>query len=200
MRTKWKWALAFMANLVGAASSSRPPTQLQTKWSAQSSRISPRAPGADALLLVNGFGGTPTMELYLMVNSALRALRRKGVRGVALSHWQLRNIARDGGLLDHGQSARRGAAEPVGRAGAHGGVALGDLSGTKPIRSRYVSGSGKCCPVAQNIARCAVRPACSPSVRSASRLRAFAKNAQTNAAAVLAISTRRLASGGHWPH
>ena len=34
---------------------------------------------ADALLLVNGFGGTPTMELYLMVNSALRALRRKGV-------------------------------------------------------------------------------------------------------------------------
>jgi dihydroxyacetone kinase-like protein len=36
--------------------------------------------GADALLLVNGFGGTPTMELYLMVNSALRALRRKGVR------------------------------------------------------------------------------------------------------------------------
>jgi dihydroxyacetone kinase-like protein len=36
--------------------------------------------GADALLLVNGFGGTPTMELYLMVNSALRALRRNGVR------------------------------------------------------------------------------------------------------------------------
>jgi dihydroxyacetone kinase-like protein len=38
------------------------------------------ARGADALLLVNGFGGTPTMELYLMVNSALRVLRGKGVR------------------------------------------------------------------------------------------------------------------------
>src|SRR3989441_3796233 len=36
--------------------------------------------GAEALLFVNGFGGTPAMELYLMVNSALRALREKGVR------------------------------------------------------------------------------------------------------------------------
>ena len=39
-----------------------------------------RRPGAEALLLVNGFGGTPAMELYLMVNSALRVLRGKGVR------------------------------------------------------------------------------------------------------------------------
>ena len=35
--------------------------------------------GTDALLLVNGFGGTPAMELYLMVNSALRVLRKKGL-------------------------------------------------------------------------------------------------------------------------
>ena len=38
------------------------------------------SPGAEALLLVNGFGGTPAMELYLMVNSALRVLRGRGVR------------------------------------------------------------------------------------------------------------------------
>jgi dihydroxyacetone kinase-like protein len=38
------------------------------------------SPGAESLLLVNGFGGTPAMELYLMVNSALRVLRAKGVR------------------------------------------------------------------------------------------------------------------------
>jgi phosphoenolpyruvate---glycerone phosphotransferase subunit DhaK len=38
------------------------------------------SPGAEALLLVNGFGGTPAMELYLMVNSALRVLREKDVR------------------------------------------------------------------------------------------------------------------------
>jgi dihydroxyacetone kinase-like protein len=36
-------------------------------------------PGTEALLLVNGFGGTPAMELYLMVNSALRVLRKKGL-------------------------------------------------------------------------------------------------------------------------
>ncbi len=37
------------------------------------------APNAQALLLVNGFGGTPAMELYVMVNAALRVLRAKGV-------------------------------------------------------------------------------------------------------------------------
>jgi dihydroxyacetone kinase-like protein len=37
-------------------------------------------PGAEGLLLVNGFGGTPAMELYLMANSALRALRKGGLR------------------------------------------------------------------------------------------------------------------------
>src|SRR5256886_4750154 len=36
-------------------------------------------PRTEALLLVNGFGGTPAMELYLMVNSALRVLRAKGI-------------------------------------------------------------------------------------------------------------------------
>jgi dihydroxyacetone kinase-like protein len=35
--------------------------------------------GTEALLLVNGFGGTPAMELYLMVNSALSVLRKKGL-------------------------------------------------------------------------------------------------------------------------
>jgi dihydroxyacetone kinase-like protein len=32
----------------------------------------------DVLLLVNGFGGTPSMELYLMYNSARAALERRG--------------------------------------------------------------------------------------------------------------------------
>src|SRR6185503_20456572 len=38
--------------------------------------------GAEALLLVNGFGGTPLMELYLMVNSAKRILNGAGVKAV----------------------------------------------------------------------------------------------------------------------
>jgi dihydroxyacetone kinase-like protein len=36
----------------------------------------------DALLLVNGFGGTPAMELYLMYNSARRLLEARGLRVV----------------------------------------------------------------------------------------------------------------------
>jgi len=39
-------------------------------------------PGAEALLLVNGFGGTPLMELYLMVNSAKKILDGAGIKAV----------------------------------------------------------------------------------------------------------------------
>jgi dihydroxyacetone kinase-like protein len=38
--------------------------------------------GQQAILLVNGFGGTPTLELYLMVNAALQVLRGAGVKVV----------------------------------------------------------------------------------------------------------------------
>lgn len=37
-------------------------------------------PGAEAVLLVNGFGGTPAMELYLMFNSARRLLEGAGIK------------------------------------------------------------------------------------------------------------------------
>src|SRR5437870_5805140 len=35
---------------------------------------------AEALLLVNGFGGTPLIELYLMYNAARRLLEKRGLR------------------------------------------------------------------------------------------------------------------------
>jgi dihydroxyacetone kinase-like protein len=41
--------------------------------------LSPPA-GGECLLLVNGFGGTPLMELYLMVNAARRILADRGVK------------------------------------------------------------------------------------------------------------------------
>ena len=34
----------------------------------------------EALLLVNGFGGTPAMELYLMYHAARARLERRGLR------------------------------------------------------------------------------------------------------------------------
>jgi dihydroxyacetone kinase-like protein len=37
-------------------------------------------PGSEVLLLVNGFGGTPAMELYLMVNAARRILEARGLK------------------------------------------------------------------------------------------------------------------------
>jgi dihydroxyacetone kinase-like protein len=37
------------------------------------------ARGSEALLLVNGFGATPLMELYLLYNSAARLLHRQGL-------------------------------------------------------------------------------------------------------------------------
>jgi dihydroxyacetone kinase-like protein len=40
------------------------------------------AKGAQCLLLVNGFGGTPAMELYLMVNAARRVLTARGMQVV----------------------------------------------------------------------------------------------------------------------
>ena len=38
------------------------------------------APGANVLLLVNGFGGTPAMELYVMANAARQLIEKAGVR------------------------------------------------------------------------------------------------------------------------
>lgn len=40
--------------------------------------LSPK-PGSDVLLLVNGFGGTPSMELYLMAHAARRVLGAAGL-------------------------------------------------------------------------------------------------------------------------
>ena len=36
--------------------------------------------GGEAILLVNGFGGTPAMELYVMYNAARRLLEKAGIR------------------------------------------------------------------------------------------------------------------------
>jgi dihydroxyacetone kinase-like protein len=38
--------------------------------------------GREVILLVNGFGGTPMVELYLMVNAARKVLDRHGIRVV----------------------------------------------------------------------------------------------------------------------
>ncbi len=46
-----------------------------------------------ALLLVNGYGGTPTPELYLMYNVARRLFEASGIRIVKISGWNLCDLA-----------------------------------------------------------------------------------------------------------
>ena len=82
----------------------------------------------DALLLVNGFGGTPLMELYLMYHAARAEVEKRGVAGRPLAGRQLRHLARHGRLLDHGLHARRRTRAAVGRAGRDPRSALGPLT------------------------------------------------------------------------
>ena len=39
-------------------------------------------PGQEVILLINGFGGTPLMELYLMLNATKKVLEKAGVKAV----------------------------------------------------------------------------------------------------------------------
>ena len=57
--------------------------------------------GSDVLLLVNGFGGTPSMELYLMYDAARRVLEARALEGRPLAGRQLLHLARHGRLLAH---------------------------------------------------------------------------------------------------
>ena len=92
----------------------------------------------EALLLVNGFGGTPMMELYLMYNAARTQIEKRGARVVRSLVGQLRHVARYGRLLDHGLHARRRARDAVGRAGRDakpevGALTAGQLA-SRPLR------------------------------------------------------------------
>ena len=59
------------------------------------------AGGERALLLVNGFGATPLMELTLMYDAARRAMSSSGIEVAPEPRRKLRDIPRHGRLLDH---------------------------------------------------------------------------------------------------
>ena len=80
--------------------------------------------GSEVLLLVNGFGATPLIELYLMVNSAKRILDGARDQCDALPDRFLRHVPRHGRRLHHRLGARQPCKDPVGCPGAHRGVAL----------------------------------------------------------------------------
>ena len=69
-----------MASLAAAGCSWRPPTRSPTEMLDAILKDLAPSKGSEVLLLVNGFGGTPLMELYLMVNSAKRILDGAGIK------------------------------------------------------------------------------------------------------------------------
>jgi len=72
-RTRWRWASAFTASRGVGASRSPSPMSSQATRAVDSQGSGPKR-GTPVLLFVNGFGGTPALELYLMANAVRRVL------------------------------------------------------------------------------------------------------------------------------
>ena len=83
--------------------------------------------GANVLAFVNGMGGTPLLELYLLYGEVEKRLRKLGLTPAAQPRRQLHHVARDGRSFVDGRRARRHPHSAVGRARAHGRPALGRL-------------------------------------------------------------------------
>ena len=85
----------------------------------------PYESGDKVLAFVNGMGGTPLIELYIVYRELAKFLERARHHDRAQPDRQLHHLAGDGGLLDHAAQARRRADAAVGRARRHAGAALG---------------------------------------------------------------------------
>ncbi len=65
-----------------------------------------RPEAGEVLLFVNGFGGTPALELYLMYNSGAARPGETRAHGCPFARRFLRHLARNGRMLDNGHAAR----------------------------------------------------------------------------------------------
>ena len=91
--------------------------------------------GANVLAFVNGLGGTPLIELYLVYNELTKQLEQHGLTATRQPRRQLHHEPRDGRRLDHAARARRRADGPVGCSGAHAGAAVGRVEGWREERA-----------------------------------------------------------------
>ena len=126
--TRWRSASGSTASRAAAGCRWRPPPR------SPSCCVEPilddlEFTGGDGVLaFVNGMGGTPLIELYLMYHEVARLLAKAGRHGRPVAGRLLHHQPRHGGLLGHAAQARRRAAAAVGRAGAHAGAAVGSLT------------------------------------------------------------------------
>ena len=73
----------------------------------RSSTICRSRRATSVLAFVNGMGGTPLIELYVVYNELRKLLRRPGRHDRAQPDRPLHHVARDGRVLDHVAQARR---------------------------------------------------------------------------------------------
>ena len=88
----------------------------------------PYESGDQVLAFVNGMGGTPLIELYVVYNELNKFLSGARHHDRAQPDRRLHHLARDGRVLDHAAQARRRADAAVGRAREHAGAAVGSVT------------------------------------------------------------------------
>ena len=91
----------------------------------------PFASGDEVLAFVNGMGGTPLIELYIVYNELAKIAPGARAHDRAQPDRQLHHLAGDAGLLDHAAQARRRDASALGRAGQHPRPCAGACSGRR---------------------------------------------------------------------
>ena len=127
--TRWSSASASTASPAGGANaSSRRRRSSSEMTTAILSDLDPPS-GSNVLAFVNGLGGTPLIELYVVYNELTKQLERARPDRDAEPRRQLHHEPRDGRRVDHVARARRRADRAVGCSGAHSRAALGRLAG-----------------------------------------------------------------------
>ena len=84
--------------------------------------------GDPVVAFVNGLGGTPLIELYVMYHEVAKILAAHGVPVARSLVGLLHHVAGHGRHLGHAAQGGRRAVAAMGRAGADAGASLGDLT------------------------------------------------------------------------
>ena len=105
--TRWRSASASTASRAASARSIGPASQIAERLMTPILEDLPFSSGDKVLAFVNGMGGTPLIELYVVYAEV--AQDRPGARAHdrAQPDRQLHHLAGDAGLLDHAAQARR---------------------------------------------------------------------------------------------
>ena len=126
--TRWRSGSASTASRGASASRSRRRARSPRCWRTRSSTTCPSQSGDEVLAFVNGMGGTPLLELYIVYNELRAILDERGVEGRPQPRRAVHHLAGDGRLLDHAPQAGRRDDTPLGRPGQDRRAALGRMS------------------------------------------------------------------------